>query len=64
MGRPVVVGFGIDSREKARDAARQAAGVVVGTALVKLVEQGKSAPERLGAVERLIRDLRAGVDEA
>jgi tryptophan synthase alpha chain len=64
MGRPVVVGFGIDSREKARDAARQAAGVVVGTALVKLVEQGKSAPERLGAVERLIRDLRAGIDEA
>jgi tryptophan synthase alpha chain len=64
MGRPVVVGFGIDSREKARDAARQAAGVVVGTALMRAIEQGASPAARRSAVERLIRDLRAGVDEA
>jgi tryptophan synthase alpha chain len=64
LGRPVVVGFGIDSREKARDAARQADGVVVGTALVRLIEQGKSAAERRGSVERLIAELRAGIDEA
>jgi tryptophan synthase alpha chain len=64
MGRPVVVGFGIDSREKARDAARQAAGVVVGTALVRAVEQGPTPAARRAAVERLVRDLRAGVDEA
>jgi tryptophan synthase alpha chain len=64
MGRPVVVGFGIDSREKARDAARQAAGVVVGTALVRAIEEGASPAARRAAVDRLIRDLRAGVDEA
>ena len=61
---PVVVGFGIDSREKARDAARQGAGVVVGTAIVRLIEQGKTAGDRRTAVERLVRELRAGVDEA
>jgi tryptophan synthase alpha chain len=64
MGRPVVVGFGVDSRAKARDTARQADGVVVGTALVRVIEQGATAPERLAAAERLIRDLRAGMDEA
>ena len=64
MGRPVVVGFGIDSRDKARDAAKQADGVVVGTALVRAIEGGATPQERIAAAERLIRDLRAGVDES
>ncbi len=64
LGLPVVVGFGIDSREKARDTARQADGVVVGTALVRLVEQGKTPEERRAAVERLIGELRAGIGDA
>jgi tryptophan synthase alpha chain len=64
VGRPVVVGFGIDSRAKARDAARSADGVVVGTALVRAIEQGPTPSARRGAVEALIRELRAGADEA
>ena len=64
IGRPVVVGFGIDSRDKARQAAGQSDGVVVGTALVRAVEEGRTAEERRLAVERLVRELRAGVDEA
>jgi tryptophan synthase alpha chain len=63
-GRPVVVGFGVDSQDKARQAARQADGVAVGTALVRAIEQGHSAEERRQSVERLIRQLRAGIDEA
>jgi len=64
LGRPVVVGFGIDSRDKARAAARHASGVVVGTALVRAIEQGRTASERQSEVERIVRELRAGVDEA
>jgi tryptophan synthase alpha chain len=64
LGLPVVVGFGIDSREKARDTARKADGVVVGTALVRLIEQGRTAGERRASVERLISELRAGIDDA
>jgi tryptophan synthase alpha chain len=64
VGRPVVVGFGIDSREKARAAVARADGAVVGTALVRAIEQGPSAGERRTAVERLVRELRSGVDEA
>jgi tryptophan synthase alpha chain len=63
-GRPVVVGFGIDSREKARAAARHATGVVVGSALVRAVEQGPTAAARQTAVIDLVRELRAGIDEA
>jgi tryptophan synthase alpha chain len=61
---PVVVGFGIDSREKARDAASRADGAVVGTAIVRAVEEGPTPADRRAAVERLVRELRAGVDAA
>jgi tryptophan synthase alpha chain len=61
---PVVVGFGIDSRDKARAAATGTDGVVVGTAVVRAIEDGKSAEARRTAVESLVRQLRAGVDDA
>ena len=64
LGLPVVVGFGIDSRDRARAAAAKSDGAVVGTAVVRLIEDGKTAAERRGAVEKLVRELRAGVDEA
>jgi tryptophan synthase alpha chain len=64
LGLPIVVGFGIDSRDKARSTAAGADGVVVGTALVRLVEEGRTAGARRAAVEALVRDLRTGVDEA
>jgi tryptophan synthase alpha chain len=58
---PVVVGFGIDSKAKARDAAASADGVVVGTALVRAIEDGRTADERRARVEALVRELRSGV---
>jgi tryptophan synthase alpha chain len=64
LGLPVVVGFGIDSREKARAAAAKSDGAVVGTALVRGIEDGKTPAERRATVEKLVRELRAGVDEA
>jgi tryptophan synthase alpha chain len=64
LGLPVVVGFGIDSRARARAAASRSDGAVVGTALVRAIEDGKTPIERRAAVEALVRELRAGVDEA
>jgi tryptophan synthase alpha chain len=64
VGLPVVVGFGIDSREKARRAAQAADGAVVGTALVRAIERGAAAAARMQAVEDVVRELRKGVDEA
>lgn len=77
LGVPVVVGFGIDSAAKARAAAYPggggggaragaaadgAAGVVVGTALVKLVEAGRTTEERAKSAAALVRDLRGALD--
>jgi tryptophan synthase alpha subunit len=57
------VGFGIDSRDKAQAACKHADGVVVGTALVRAIEEGKTATERHKNVRHLVAELRAGLDE-
>ena len=67
LGLPVVVGFGIDSRDKAHAAAGvggRADGVVVGSALVRAIEQGASPQARRESVERILRDLAAGLGSA
>jgi tryptophan synthase alpha chain len=63
LAMPVVVGFGIDSGAKAQAvAAGGADGVVVGTAIVRAIEDGRSAEARRTAVELLVWELREGVD--
>jgi tryptophan synthase alpha chain len=52
---PLAVGFGISTPEQARDVARLADGVVVGSAFVRLVEQD-------GDLEGYARSLREGID--
>lgn len=53
---PICVGFGISTPEQARVVAREADGVVVGSALVR------AAGESVDAAETLVRALRRGVD--
>lgn len=62
VGVPVVVGFGIDSPEKAKVAAEHADGVVVGTALVVRIEAGKTREARLTDATTLVRSLRQSLD--
>ncbi|MBO6790610.1 MAG: tryptophan synthase subunit alpha [Dinoroseobacter sp.] len=50
---PVIVGFGIKTPDAARDIASIADGSVVGSAIVNLVEQGKSPAEVLTYVKAL-----------
>ena len=53
---PVALGFGIASGEQAAVAARYADGVVVGSALVRALDDG------LGAARHLTRELRLAID--
>ncbi|RJL11095.1 tryptophan synthase subunit alpha [Paracoccus siganidrum] len=53
---PVVVGFGISSAEAAEAVAGVADGCVVGSAIVKLIGEGRPVPEILD----FVRDLAAG----
>jgi tryptophan synthase alpha chain len=57
-GLPAVVGFGIDTPEKAHRAALHADGIVVGTAIVRRIEEGHSPGARSEEVRRLVRSFR------
>jgi len=54
---PLAVGFGISTPEQAREVAQLADGVVVGSALVRTIEQN-------GDLEAFTRSLRKGMDAA
>lgn len=54
---PVCVGFGVSDRSSAASVAKVADGVVVGSAIVKALENGG-----VDAVRALVRELREGVD--
>lgn len=56
---PIAAGFGIGTPAQAREAARLADGVVVGSALVRAL--GDGGPDR---VAELLRSLREGIDAA
>jgi tryptophan synthase alpha chain len=63
---PICVGFGVKSAEQAKTIAKDADGVVVGSALVNAVaaslnRQGKATAKTAGAVHRLVKDIARGV---
>ena len=54
---PCAIGFGISTPEQAKEMAAVADGVIVGSAIVKLLEQyGQGAPEHVGAYVRSMKD--------
>jgi len=59
--RPTVVGFGIDSAAAARVAAAESDGVVVGSAIVRRIEENTSAETRVSSVRAIVRDLRSAI---
>jgi tryptophan synthase alpha chain len=68
---PVVIGFGIDGPRKAKIATgigsgspgSGADGIVVGTAVVRAIEQERDDESRARAVTKLVASLRAALDE-
>ncbi len=60
---PVVVGFGISTPDQAREAARHADGVVVGSAVVRLVESHEGEPRArlVGAVGDFVASLKGAL---
>lgn len=58
---PVCVGLGVSSGEQAAEVAGFADGVIVGSALVRCLADAPDRDDGLAAVERLTRELAAGV---
>lgn len=61
---PVCVGFGISTPEQARAVAGMADGVVVGSAIVKLIEQNGSSPGLAARVAAFVKPLVDAVKSA
>jgi tryptophan synthase alpha chain len=59
---PVCIGFGISTGADAKALAPLADGLVVGSALVRIIEQFPSAPDLPARVAAKIREIRAGMD--
>ena len=65
-GLPIAVGFGVKNAENAAEIARNADGVVVGTALVEALKnsldaQGRAGPASVSAVTALVGAIADGV---
>ncbi|MCI0526420.1 MAG: tryptophan synthase subunit alpha, partial [Nitrospira sp.] len=58
---PVVVGFGISTPEQAAQVAQWADGVIVGSALVKLVESHLHDSHLLKTASGFLRELRRAI---
>ncbi len=58
---PLAVGFGISNAEHVRLVGAIADGVVVGTAVVRVVEENANSPELENKLEALARGLRSGL---
>ena len=62
--QPVLVGFGISGPEQARKAAEFADGVIVGSAIVKLIETTSDAKEREDVVGRFVGEVRQALNNS
>jgi tryptophan synthase alpha chain len=61
---PIAVGLGVSTRDQAKDVAKYADGVIVGSAFIKAIQEAKSLDEGLLAVTELASALAKGVREA
>jgi tryptophan synthase alpha chain len=59
-GKPVGVGFGVTRGADVKKLAPHADGVIVGSALVRAVEEAKSSDDAVAAVKTLVLELAAG----
>ncbi len=61
---PVGLGFGISTPDHAREAGRLADGVIVGSALVALIEKAPNEAEAVDALREAAHGLRQAIEEA
>ena len=60
MGRPVALGFGVKTRQDVAVVASGAEGVVVGSAVVRVIEDAETPDDAVAVVGALVAELSAG----
>lgn len=61
LGRPLALGFGVKTKDDVRMVAPNVDGVVVGSAVVQVIEDASSSGEAVAAVRALVADLTGGL---
>ncbi len=59
--KPLAVGFGISTPEQAREASQLSDGVIVGSAIVDIIERSKDAETVVKKVGTFVRELKHGI---
>ncbi|MBI5181661.1 MAG: tryptophan synthase subunit alpha [Nitrospirae bacterium] len=62
--KPVAVGFGISTSEQAGRVASFADGVIIGSAIVGLIEKNLNGPDLIEAVAAFVRGIKAGIENS
>ena len=55
--KPISVGFGISTPQHAKEVASYADGVIIGSAIVKLIEQNLNKPNLLSKVASYVKQM-------
>jgi tryptophan synthase alpha chain len=58
---PIAIGFGISTPEQAITVSRWADGVIVGSAIIKLIEQYQESPKILNQVSKFVSSLKKAI---
>jgi tryptophan synthase alpha chain len=61
---PVAVGLGVSTKEQAREVAKYADGVIVGSAFIKVIQEHGSGRNGLKKIKQLAKSLSEGVRDA
>ena len=59
--KPIAVGFGISTAEQAKRIASFADGVIVGSAIVNVIEKNLDKPDLIETVSGFVKDLKSGI---
>ncbi|OGL44592.1 MAG: tryptophan synthase subunit alpha [Candidatus Schekmanbacteria bacterium RBG_16_38_11] len=62
--KPIAVGFGISTPDQARAVASVADGVIVGSAIIKIIEENLNSPQMVKKVGGFLKRLKNGMREA
>ena len=61
-GVPLYVGFGVSGPEQAAHVSQHADGVIIGSALVRIIQQAATGEEAVRAVDAFLREVRAAME--